>query len=148
MYRMATIDWPDEPCVLIMAAMQLPPGSRRLLAILGLLTALPSLSVDIGLPAMPALAAALGARPGEVQATLSAFLIGFALGQLVHGPVSDRVGRRRVLFAGLAVFVAAGAVCAATGSLALLIAMRAIQGVGACAGVVVARAMIRDLSTH
>ena len=131
-----------------MAAMQFPPGSRRLLAVLGLLTALPSLSVDIGLPAMPALAAALGARPGEVQATLSAFLIGFALGQLVHGPVSDRVGRRRVLIAGLAVFVAAGAVCATTGSLALLIAMRAVQGVGACAGVVVARAMIRDLSAH
>src|SRR4051812_42258358 len=113
--------------------MLFPSGSRRLLAILGVLTALPSLSVDIGLPAMPALAAAFGAAPAAVQPSLSAFLVGFALGQLVHGPASDRVGRRRVLIAGLAVFVVAGAVCAATGSLALLIAMRSAQGVGACA---------------
>jgi DHA1 family bicyclomycin/chloramphenicol resistance-like MFS transporter len=125
--------------------MLLPPRSRPLMAILGALSALPSLSVDIGLPAMPALAGAFAARPAEAQATLSAFLVGFAAGQLAHGPASDRLGRRAVLIAGLAAFVAAGVACVATRSLALLIAMRGLQGVGACAGAVVARAMVRDM---
>lgn len=129
----------------MMPAMQLPPRSRSLTAILGALSALPSLSVDIGLPAAPAVAIGLAVSPGDVQATLSGFLVGFAIGQLAHGAVADRLGRRPALLAGLALFVAAGAVCAATRSLAVLVAMRGLQGVGACAGVVVARAMIRDM---
>ncbi|HYW08635.1 MAG TPA: MFS transporter, partial [Longimicrobium sp.] len=78
-----------------------------------------ALSIDMSLPAMPQLQEMFGASVGTVQLTLSLFLVGFAVGQLVCGPVSDRIGRRPVLLGGLALFTLAGVACAASPTLAL-----------------------------
>ena len=112
--------------------------------LLAALTALTALSIDMSLPAMPQFEHTFGAGVSAVQLTLSLFLIGFAAGQLVWGPLSDRLGRRPVLLGGLAVFTVAGLACAASTSLPMLVAMRAVQGIGASAGPVMARAMVRD----
>ncbi|HEX8431938.1 MAG TPA: multidrug effflux MFS transporter [Longimicrobium sp.] len=104
-----------------------------------------ALSIDMSLPAMPQLQAMFGASVGTVQLTLSLFLVGFAVGQLVCGPLSDRIGRRPVLLGGLALFTLAGVACAASPTLALLIAGRFVQGLGASVGPIMARAIIRDV---
>jgi len=104
-----------------------------------------ALSIDMSLPAMPQLQEVFGAGVGTVQLTLSLFLVGFAVGQVVSGPLSDRVGRRPVLLGGLALFTVAGLACAASPSLALLIAGRFVQGLGASVGPIMARAIIRDV---
>lgn len=116
---------------------RLRPGSPGFTVLLGALAALPPLSIDLNLPALPRLAASFGAAPEAATATLSAFMAGFALAQLVHGPASDRYGRRPVLLLGLA--------CALAPSLAALVVWRAVQGAGAGAGLVLARAIVRDL---
>jgi DHA1 family bicyclomycin/chloramphenicol resistance-like MFS transporter len=120
-------------------------ASPGLVVLLGALSALAPLSVDMNLPALPRLTAVFATSADRVQLTLSVFLVGFAAGQLVHGPASDRFGRRPVLLAGLALFAAAGFACAASRSIGWLIAGRLLQGLGACAGPVVARAIVRDL---
>lgn len=97
------------------------------------------------LPAFPALSASLGASEGAVQGTLAAFFLAFALGQGLLGPLSDRFGRRPPLLAGLALFVAASAACALAEAAGALAAARAAQGLGACSGMVIARAVVRDL---
>lgn len=112
--------------------------------LLAMLTGLTSLSIDMSLPAMPQLQETFGAGVSAVQLTLSVFLVGFALGQIFCGPLSDRWGRRPVLLAGLALFTLAGLVCAFSTSLAMLVAARFVQGVGASVGPVVARAIVRD----
>jgi DHA1 family bicyclomycin/chloramphenicol resistance-like MFS transporter len=112
--------------------------------LLATLTGLTSLSIDMSLPAMPQLQETFGAGVTAVQLTLSVFLVGFALGQIFCGPLSDRWGRRPVLLAGLALFTLAGLACAVSPSLALLIAARFVQGAGASVGPVVARAIVRD----
>lgn len=112
--------------------------------LLATLTGLTSLSIDMSLPAMPQLQEIFGASVSAVQLTLSVFLVGFALGQIVCGPLSDRWGRRPVLLAGLALFTLAGLACALSPSLALLVAARFVQGAGASVGPVVARAIVRD----
>lgn len=119
-------------------------GRRALVAILAGLTGITALSIDLSLPAMPQLQRVFGADVGSTQLTLSMFLVGFAVGQLVCGPLSDRVGRRPVLLAGLALFVAAGLACAASPSLALLVGGRFVQGLGASVGPILARAIVRD----
>lgn len=119
-------------------------GSPRWVASLSALTGVTALSIDMSLPAQPALGAALHAGSDATQLTLSLFLLGFALGQLVTGYLSDARGRRRILVGGLALFAVAGLACAASTSLAMLVALRFVQGVGAAAGPVVARAMVRD----
>jgi len=98
----------------------------------------------MSLPAMPQLQDSFGAGVSSVQLTLSIFLAGFALGQVVCGPLSDRWGRRPVLLAGLSLFALAGFVCAGSSSLAMLVASRFAQGAGASVGPVVARAIVRD----
>ena len=80
------------------------PRGTALLVLLGILTAIASLSIDMYLPALPAIAADLRAAPGLLEATLAAFFAGFAIGQLAWGPLSDRVGRRRPLLGGLALY--------------------------------------------
>ena len=90
--------------------------SRPFTLLLGAQSTLPPLSIDVSLPALPALGAALGASAGAAQWTLSGFLLGFAFGQLVLGPASDRLGRRPVLIAGLGVYAFAGAAAAAAPS--------------------------------
>lgn len=113
--------------------------------VLGGLTALPALSMDMYLPALPEVTDALHSPAATVQLTLTACLIGMALGQLVVGPMSDKWGRRRPLLIGMAVYVAATAVCALAPSVELLITFRLLQGLAGSAGIVIARAVVRDL---
>ena len=116
-----------------------------LTAVLAFLTALGPLSTDMYLPSLPAIGRALGAPAAGVQLTLSAFLLGFAVGQFVYGPVSDVVGRRPVLMFGLGLFVAASVACALAPSIATLVAARFAQALGASGPIVLARAIVRDL---
>lgn len=112
------------------------------------MTALTALSIDMSLPAQPVLQRLFHAGVAPVQLTLSLFLLGFAVGQIVCGPLSDRRGRRPVLLAGLVVFALAGLCCAATPSLPLLIACRFVQGLGASVGPIIARTVVRDCYDH
>jgi DHA1 family bicyclomycin/chloramphenicol resistance-like MFS transporter len=121
-------------------------GPRWTLAILlaGLATVGP-FSIDTYLPAFTGIAADLGAAPIEMQQTLSGYLFGFAVMNLFHGAISDSVGRRPVILAGMALFAAASAGCALAGSVGQLILWRTVQGMSAGAGVVCSRAIIRDM---
>ena len=114
-------------------------------ACLALLTALGPLSTDMYLPSLPAIARDLGATTAGAQMTLSAFLLGFALGQFVYGPVSDKLGRKPVLLAGLALFIAASAACTFAPTIETLIAGRFVQALGGSGPIVLARAIVRDL---
>ncbi|ODS54123.1 MAG: Bcr/CflA family drug resistance efflux transporter [Acidobacteria bacterium SCN 69-37] len=104
-----------------------------------------SISTDFYLPAMPAMADGLGASHGLVELTITGYLIGFSVGQLFWGPVSDRYGRRVPVAAGIALFIAGSAGCALAGSVEAMIGWRVVQALGAAAGVVIARAVVRDL---
>ncbi len=119
--------------------------SWRVLAILSALMGFASISTDLYLPAMPAMGRVLGADAGTVELTVSGYLIGFSLGQLFWGPIGDRFGRRLPVAIGLVLFVIGSAGCALAGNVGALIGWRIVQAVGACAGVVLARAMVRDL---
>ncbi len=121
---------------------RVPPG--RVLA-LGGLSALGPLSLDLYLPALPTLTAELGAGEAAGQATLSLCMIGLAVGQLLVGPLTDRVGRRIPLLVGSAVFALAAGLCALAPSIGVLLALRFIGGLAGGAGIVTARAMVRDL---
>lgn len=120
-----------------------PSPGWQILA-LALLLGLQPVSTDLYLPALPALRAELAAPMGTTQLTLSALMFAFGLGQLLLGPVSDRYGRRPVLLAGLSVYVIAALGGALAPSAALLVACRALQGLGLAASVVGARSMVRD----
>src|SRR5438309_10989101 len=109
------------------------------------MTAIGPLSLNILMPAVPGLAATLAAEPATVQLTLSLFLLGLAASQLVVGPLSDRFGRRPIVLAGLAVTVVSSLAAMAATSIDALIAARTIQSLGASTGLVVGRAIIRDL---
>jgi MFS transporter, DHA1 family, multidrug resistance protein len=117
----------------------------RLVLILGSLSAFGPLSIDMYLPGLPQLSRDLGASPSAIQLTLTACLTGLALGQLVAGPLSDRYGRRRPLLAGVAAYAVASALCALAPSVALLVLLRLVQGAAGAAGIVIARAAVRDL---
>ncbi len=113
--------------------------------ILGALTAFAPLAIDMYLPALPAIERALQGTTAQGQFTLATFFVGFALGQAAFGPLADRFGRKLPLYAGLALFILASAACALAGSIPALAAARFVQAIGACAGAVVGRAMVRDL---
>ncbi|MEV8311153.1 multidrug effflux MFS transporter [Streptomyces flavidovirens] len=113
--------------------------------VLGGLTALPPLAMDMYLPALPEVTTSLRSPAAYIQLTLTACLAGMALGQLVIGPMSDKWGRRRPLLIGMIVYVATTAVCALATSAELLIAFRLFQGLAGAAGIVIARAVVRDL---
>jgi DHA1 family bicyclomycin/chloramphenicol resistance-like MFS transporter len=119
-----------------------------LVILLGALTAMGPVAIDMYLPSLPAIAAGLRASSGEAQATVSAFLAGMAVGQLFYGPASDRLGRRPPILLGVVIYVAASAICALAVSPAMLIGARFVQALGACAGGVVARAVVRDKFNH
>ena len=125
--------------------MRLKPDTVAMTATLGLLTSLGPLSTDMYLPSLPHIAAAFDSTVAKTQLTLSAFLVGFALSQIVYGPVSDRLGRRPVLVVSLVLFALASAVCAFSGRIETLIAARFLQALGAAGGVVIARTIVRDL---
>ena len=115
--------------------------------ILGLISAIGPFAIDMYLPAMPQMAQALGASAGEVQMSLTAFFVALGLCQMVYGPLSDRFGRRVPLMVGLGLFVLGSLGCALAPDARTLIVMRFIAGVGACAGMVIPRAVVRDLHT-
>ena len=113
--------------------------------VLGALGAIAPLSIDMYLPALPALGRAFGAGASHIQLTLSAFLLGLALGQIVAGPLSDVLGRRHPLLIGLAAYAVASLLCILAPSAAALIVLRFVQGAAGSAGIVIASAIVRDL---
>jgi DHA1 family bicyclomycin/chloramphenicol resistance-like MFS transporter len=123
----------------------LKPGHPALAALLTALVALGPLSTDLYLPSLPALTAHFAADAAAGQATLSAFLLGLAGGQLIYGPLSDRFGRRPVLLFGLALYAVASVACVFAPSMPWLIAARFLQAAGACVGPVLGRAVVRDV---
>jgi DHA1 family bicyclomycin/chloramphenicol resistance-like MFS transporter len=119
--------------------------TRRQIVILGALSAFGPLSLDMYLPGLPALTRELGASAAAGQLTITGCMLGLGLGQLVAGPVSDSLGRRRPLLIGLALYIAASLACAAAPSMGVLVVVRLIQGMAGGVGVVIARAVVRDL---
>jgi DHA1 family bicyclomycin/chloramphenicol resistance-like MFS transporter len=119
--------------------------TRGLVTILGALSAFGPLSMDMYLPGLPSLTHGLGASASTGQLTLTGCMLGIALGQVVAGPLSDSFGRRTPLLAGLIGYIAASAACALAPSIWTLIMLRVIQGIAGGAGVVIARAIVRDL---
>ncbi|WP_448204413.1 multidrug effflux MFS transporter [Azospirillum sp. sgz302134] len=121
------------------------PDSLAVRVLLTALVAFGPLSTDLYLPSLPTLVTVFGTDIATVQLTLSVFLVGFAVSQLVYGPVSDRFGRRPALLGGVAIYLVASAACALTDSIGGLILARFFQALGACCGPVVARAVVRDV---
>jgi len=115
--------------------------------ILGLLMAIGPFAIDMYLPSLPSIGKNLGASTGAVQMSLMVFFIALGVGQLIYGPLSDMFGRKLPLFFGLALFAVASVGCALAPSIEALIALRFVQGIGACAGMVIPRAIVRDLHT-
>jgi MFS transporter, DHA1 family, multidrug resistance protein len=128
-----------------MAHRQLQPDSPWLLALLAALVALGPLSVDVYLPAMPTMMTALGTDIRHMHLTLSAYLTGFALFHLACGPLADRFGRKPILLGGTVLFVLACIGCSLSTTIGELLLFRFIQGVGACVGPTLARAVARDV---
>lgn len=120
-------------------------NSRFIIFTLGVLSAIGPFSIDMYLPAFPAMAVGLSSTIPHVQLSLTSYFIGIALGQLFYGPVIDRFGRLVPLFGGLAIYLIASIICAFASSVDSLILLRFFQALGACAGMVVARAMVRDI---
>ncbi len=116
-----------------------------LVVILGTLSAIGPFSIDMYLPGFPSIATNLHTTVAEVALSLSSFFIGISAGQLLYGPLLDRFGRKSPLYFGISLYIVASLGCAAATSVNALIAMRFLQAVGGCAGMVVARAMVRDI---
>jgi len=116
-----------------------------LIVLLGSLIGFGPVSIDMYLPSLPALARSLHASPAEGQDTVAAFFIGIAFGQLFYGPLSDRIGRRPPLLFGVGLYLVATVGCMLAPSIEVLIVCRVLQALGACAGMVIARAVVRDL---
>lgn len=119
-------------------------GHRRLILLLGLLTAFGPMSIDMYLPAFPAIAGEFGVDIAAVQYTLAAYNGGLALGQLFYGPLADRWGRKPSLLAGMLLYALASIGCAWAPSVGGLVGLRLLQALGGCAGMVLARAIVRD----
>jgi MFS transporter, DHA1 family, multidrug resistance protein len=125
------------------------PVSRylKMALLLGLVSAIGPFAIDMYLPALPDIGESLGAQVGQVQLTLTVFFLAMGSGQLFYGPVSDMVGRKPPLYFGLGLFTLASIGCALTDDVHTLIALRFLQGLGAAAGMVIPRAVVRDLHT-
>lgn len=121
------------------------PSTRRLALLLGGLAMFGPFSIDTIFPAFPAIGRELGANAVAMQQTISVYLVAYALTSLLHGPLSDAIGRRRVILAGLVVFAIASAGCALATDLPTLLAFRAVQGLSSGVGLIVGRAVIRDV---
>ena len=115
------------------------------LLILGALSAFGPMAIDFYLPSFPALAIAFATDVEHVQLSLASYFVGIAFGQLIYGPLADRYGRRRPLLVGVVLFSLASFGCALVQSLEGLIFMRFVQALGGCAGMVISRAVVRDL---
>src|SRR5215470_13066565 len=123
----------------------LRPDTFALTALLALLTALGPLAVDMYLPSFPDIARLLAASPATVQLTLSLYMVSYAIGQIVYGPLSDRYGRLPVMRAALLVYCAASLACALAPSIEMLLEARMLQALGSSGAIVLARAIVRDL---
>jgi MFS transporter, DHA1 family, multidrug resistance protein len=127
------------------------PGHRtrfryfELIVLMGVLQAFAPLSIDMYLPSMPLLEKVFNATTAQIQITLVTFLLGYALGQSLYGPVTDRFGRKPPLYFSLTLFVFSSAACALATSVNMLSFFRLLQAIAACGGAVVSRAMVRDL---
>ena len=119
----------------------------RMAIVLGLITAVGPFAIDMYLPALPSMGKSLGASPNAVQMSLMAFFVVIGICQLFYGPLSDIVGRKLPIYGGLAIFALGSIGCALAPSIDVLIAFRVLQAFGACAGMVVPRAIVRDLHT-
>lgn len=117
----------------------------HLILILGLLTAIGPLSIDMYLPAFPDIAKGLHTSVASVMLSLSSFFIGISVGQLIYGPLLERFGRKKPLYVGLVIYALSSFACATTATVNTLIAFRLFQALGGCVGMVAARAMVRDL---
>lgn len=122
-------------------------GKRRFVLVLGCLTGLAAVSVDMSLPAIPGMVLELATSMTLGQQIVSWFMLGIALGQLPAGLISDRIGRIPVLYAGVLLFTAAGIACSFSSSIELMLFGRFVQGLGASVGVVVSRAIVRDIAS-
>lgn len=125
--------------------MRLQPDSFFMAALLTALVAVAPISTDMYLPALPAIADHFSVTDGDVQLTLSIYLIGFGVGQLIFGPLSDRFGRRPTLIGGLVLFLVTSIVCLMSTNIHMLITARFFQAIGAAAGGAVGRAVVRDI---
>ena len=122
-----------------------PHSSLSIVFILGLLAMLMPLSIDMYLPALPVIAEQFGVPAGSAQMTLSTYILGFAVGQLLYGPMADSIGRKPVILGGTLVFAAAAVACALAQSIEQLITMRFFHGLAAAAASVVINALMRDI---
>src|SRR5262245_45643889 len=122
-----------------------PPGRVRMIAVLGALVALGPLTIDMYLPALPKIADDLSVSSSVAQLTLTGTLAGLALGQLIVGPLSDSLGRRKPMMAGILLHMVASLICLFAPNVAVLGVARGLQGVGAAAAMVVAIAVVGDL---
>ena len=123
----------------------LRPGTFALTLLLASLTGLGPMSTDMYVPSLPEIGQALHAPIERVQLTISSYLVGFAIGQIIYGPISDRFGRKPVLLAALTLYGVGSVICATTGSIEALIAARSVQALGGAGAIVLARAVVRDL---
>jgi len=121
-----------------------PRGVQGWLVLLGCLTAVAPISIDMYLPSFPQVAHDLVAPPGRMEFTLASFFIGLTIGQLFYGPLSDRFGRKPPLYFGFALYTAASLGCILAGSVDLLCLFRFLQGLGGCAGIIISNAIVRD----
>ena len=121
------------------------PDGIAMIIILGVMTALAPLSIDLYLPGLPLMEADLGVSDALTQQSLSLFFIGLAVGQFLYGPLADRYGRRRPLLTGIVMYASATLLCALAPGIEVLLGGRFIQGLGAAAGPVIARAVVRDI---
>ncbi|MGE0771189.1 MAG: multidrug effflux MFS transporter [Cyclobacteriaceae bacterium] len=122
-----------------------PLKRSHLIFILGLLTAIGPFSIDMYLPAFPAIASGLNTTVARVMLSLSSFFIGISAGQMIYGPLLERYGRKKPLYVGLTIYLLASVGCAFATSVDGLIAFRLFQAIGGCAGMVASRTMVRDL---
>ncbi len=123
------------------------PDLLKTALVLGLLSAIGPFAIDMYLPALPSIGKSLGTSVGAVQASLMAFFVALGLGQVLYGPVSDMVGRKAPLYFGLVLFGLGSIGCALAPDIQTLVALRFVQGLGACATMVIPRAVVRDLHT-
>jgi MFS transporter, DHA1 family, multidrug resistance protein len=123
----------------------LRPDTLGMTAVLAMLTAIGPLSTDMYLPSLPSIASAFAADASRVQLTLSIYLVGFAMGQIFYGPISDKFGRKPAVLTGLLLYAVASAGCALATSIDMLVFFRFVQALGAAGPIVLARAIVRDL---
>lgn len=120
---------------------------RRFVLVLGCLTGIAAVTIDMSLPAFPEMVRSLATNMSTGQKVVGLFMAGIATGQIPAGLISDRIGRMPVLYTGIVIFTAAGVVCFVTDSIELMLLARFVQGLGGSVGVVISRAIVRDISS-